>query len=127
MKNPERLHGARLLDGDVRNPITDLISHSVAPTPSFASQPSPISTPPTNTPKEAVSVNVYGSDQVVEAARRNHVHRLVFCRSTTVYGTPASTPVTERHMTHPLNLYGVTKLAERSSSTLLTKTTVSRQ
>jgi len=62
-------------------------------------------------PEEAVSVNVYGTHQVAEAAKRNKVKRMVFCSSAAVYGTPATTPVTERHATHPLNLYGVTKLA----------------
>jgi UDP-glucose 4-epimerase len=62
-------------------------------------------------PDEAISVNVYGTHQVVEAVKRNKVRRVVFCSSAAVYGTPATTPVTERHATHPLNLYGVTKLA----------------
>ncbi len=62
-------------------------------------------------PEEAVSVNVFGTHQVVEAAKKNGVHRLVFCSSAAVYGRPATTPVTEKHATHPLNIYGVTKLA----------------
>jgi len=62
-------------------------------------------------PDEAVSVNVYGTHMVTEAAIRNGVRRLVFCSSAAVYGKPASTPVTEKHTTNPLNLYGVTKLA----------------
>lgn len=61
-------------------------------------------------PEEAVSVNVYGTLQVVEAAQRNCVRRLVFCSSAAVYGAPASIPVTERHALHPINLYGITKL-----------------
>jgi UDP-glucose 4-epimerase len=64
-----------------------------------------------NNPEEAVSVNVYGTHQVVEATRRNEISRIVFCSSAAVYGTPATTPVSERHATHPLNLYGTTKLA----------------
>jgi UDP-glucose 4-epimerase len=62
-------------------------------------------------PDEAISVNIYGTYQVTEAAKRNKVKRIVFCSSAAVYGTPTTTPVTERHATHPLNLYGVTKLA----------------
>lgn len=64
-----------------------------------------------NNPEEAVSVNVYGTHQVVEATRRNGISRIVFCSSAAVYGTPATTPVSERHATHPLNLYGTTKLS----------------
>jgi UDP-glucose 4-epimerase len=62
-------------------------------------------------PEEAVSVNVYGTHQVLEAAERNRVHRVIFCSSAAIYGVPSSLPVTERHALHPLNLYGVTKLA----------------
>lgn len=62
-------------------------------------------------PEEAVSVNVYGAHQVLEAARRMDVGRVVFCSSAAVYGTPVSIPVDEEHPLHPLNLYGVTKVA----------------
>ena len=62
-------------------------------------------------PDEAISVNVYGTHCVLEAAERNGVRRVIFCSSAAIYGTPSSLPVTERHSLHPLNLYGVTKLA----------------
>jgi len=62
-------------------------------------------------PEEAISVNVYGTNRVLEAAERNGVRRMIFCSSAAVYGVPSSLPVTERHAIHPLNLYGVTKLA----------------
>jgi UDP-glucose 4-epimerase len=62
-------------------------------------------------PDEAVSVNIYGTHRVCEAAMRNNIRRLVFCSSAAVYGKPATMPVTEKHATNPLNLYGVTKIA----------------
>jgi len=62
-------------------------------------------------PEEAVSVNVYGTYQVLEAARRLDIGKVVFCSSAAVYGTPLAMPVDEGHPTRPLNLYGVTKLA----------------
>ena len=62
-------------------------------------------------PKEAVSVNVYGTYQVMEAARRLDVGRVVFCSSAATYGVPVEMPVTEAHPQRPLNLYGVTKVA----------------
>lgn len=104
------LAGARLLVGDIRDPTdldvafggVDAVVHMAALSDLDACN---------EKPEEAISVNVYGTHHVVEAARRNRVRRLVFCSSAAVYGTPASTPVTERHATHPLNLYGVTKLA----------------
>jgi len=62
-------------------------------------------------PEEAVSINIYGTYQVMEAARRLDIKRVVFCSSAATYGTPLKLPVTEDHPQRPLNLYGVTKLA----------------
>lgn len=62
-------------------------------------------------PEEAVSINVYGTHQVLEAARRLNIEKVVFCSSAAVYGTPVEMPVDEGHPLNPLNLYGVTKLA----------------
>jgi len=62
-------------------------------------------------PEEAVSVNIFGTHQVLEAARRLDIKKVVFCSSAAVYGTPVTMPVDEEHPLNPLNLYGVTKLA----------------
>ena len=62
-------------------------------------------------PEEAVSVNVYGTYQVMEAARMLDIGRVVFCSSASTYGVPVEMPVTEEHPQRPLNLYGVTKVA----------------
>ncbi len=62
-------------------------------------------------PDEAVSVNVYGTHQVLETARKLDIGRVVFCSSASVYGAPLEMPVKEGHRLRPLNLYGVTKLA----------------
>jgi UDP-glucose 4-epimerase len=62
-------------------------------------------------PEEAVSVNVYGTYQVLEAARLLDINKVVFCSSASVYGVPIKMPVTEEHVLRPLNLYGVSKVA----------------
>jgi len=62
-------------------------------------------------PEEAVSVNVYGTYQVMEAARKLDINRVVFCSSAATYGVPQKMPVTEDHPQRPLNLYGVTKVS----------------
>ena len=62
-------------------------------------------------PEEAISVNIYGTRQVLEAARILDVEKVVYCSSAAVYGTPVVMPVDEGHPLRPLNLYGVTKLA----------------
>ena len=62
-------------------------------------------------PEEAISINVFGTHQVLEAARRLDIGKVVFCSSAAVYGKPVKIPVTEAHPLRPLNLYGVTKLS----------------
>ena len=62
-------------------------------------------------PEEAVSVNVYGTYCVMEAARKLDIRRVVFCSSASTYGVPVRMPVTEDHPQRPLNLYGVTKVS----------------
>jgi UDP-glucose 4-epimerase len=62
-------------------------------------------------PEEAVSVNIYGTYQVMEAARKLDIKRVVFCSSAATYGIPIKMPVTEEHPQKPLNLYGVTKVS----------------
>jgi UDP-glucose 4-epimerase len=62
-------------------------------------------------PNDAISINVYGTYNVLEAARRLFIGKVVFCSTAAVYGKPAVIPVTEGIPLRPLNLYGVTKLA----------------
>lgn len=62
-------------------------------------------------PEEAISVNVYGTHCVMEAARKLDIKRVVFCSSAATYGVPVRMPVTEDHPLRPLNLYGVTKVS----------------
>lgn len=62
-------------------------------------------------PEEAVSVNVYGTFQILEAARRTGVKRIIFSSSAAVYGEPRTSLVDESHPLQPLNLYGITKLS----------------
>jgi UDP-glucose 4-epimerase len=62
-------------------------------------------------PEEAISVNIYGTHQVLETARKLDIDKVVFCSSAATYGKPIEMPVRESHQLRPLNLYGVTKHA----------------
>jgi UDP-glucose 4-epimerase len=62
-------------------------------------------------PDEATTINVYGTYNVLEAAKRLGIGKVVYCSTAAVYGKPAEMPVTEGIPLRPLNLYGVTKLA----------------
>jgi UDP-glucose 4-epimerase len=62
-------------------------------------------------PESFVDVNIRGTLNVLEAARRAKVRRFVHTSTSEVYGTPATTPIRE---THPLNAqspYAATKVA----------------
>ena len=62
-------------------------------------------------PEEAVSVNIFGTHQVMEAVKELGIPKVVFCSSAAVYGEPKTIPVTEDSPLDALNLYGITKIA----------------
>ena len=62
-------------------------------------------------PRETVEVNVLGTLNVLEIARKLDVEKFVYASSVAVYGEPKSLPITEDHLRDPANLYGCTKLA----------------
>jgi UDP-glucose 4-epimerase len=61
--------------------------------------------------EKANNVNVTGTLNVLLAAKKNHVKRLVYASSSSVYGKPVRVPMDEEHPQSPPNLYGSTKLA----------------
>lgn len=60
-------------------------------------------------PKEDCEINVVGTVNVLEAARKANA-RVVFASSCAVYGNPEKRPTPETHRTHPIAFYGLTKL-----------------
>ncbi len=64
-------------------------------------------------PSLAAEVNVVGSANIIEAARR-HGARLVYASTWEVYGEPVFQPITEDHPTMPNHPYNITKLAGES-------------
>lgn len=62
-------------------------------------------------PQETHDVNIQGTLNVLLAARRNHVRRVVFASSAAVYGDEPTLPKSERMVPEPIAPYGVEKLA----------------
>ena len=60
-------------------------------------------------PKEDCEINVVGTLNVLEAARKAGA-RMVFASSCAVYGNPEKRPTPETYPTHPIAFYGLTKL-----------------
>jgi len=61
-------------------------------------------------PWAALRVNVLGTFNILELARRLDVERVVFASSAAVYGEPRDTPIGESHPLKPASLYGETKV-----------------
>jgi UDP-glucose 4-epimerase len=62
-------------------------------------------------PRSALDVNVVGTYNVVEAAQRAGVKKVVYSSSASVYGNAAFTPMTEDHPFNNRTMYGATKIA----------------
>jgi UDP-glucose 4-epimerase len=62
-------------------------------------------------PEAAFEVNVNGTMNVIQAAIKNNVKKLVFSSSASVYGEPKEFPITEDHPYLNNTFYGATKIA----------------
>jgi len=54
--------------------------------------------------------NICGTINILNAAVKNNVKRIIFSSTAAVYGEPAYLPIDEQHPTLPENYYGFTKL-----------------
>lgn len=62
-------------------------------------------------PAAIVEVNIGGTENLLEAARRHGMRRVVFCSSLTVYGATGDRPVAETTPTSPTSVYAASKVA----------------
>jgi len=62
-------------------------------------------------PRSALEINVTGTFNVIEAAHRAGVKRVVYSSSASVYGDALNTPMTEEHPFNNRTFYGATKIA----------------
>jgi UDP-glucose 4-epimerase len=62
-------------------------------------------------PQEDSEVNVVGTVNVLEAARKNGVRRIVYSSSAAIFGELLTMPIAEDHPQNPDSPYGVSKLA----------------
>jgi dTDP-glucose 4,6-dehydratase len=61
-------------------------------------------------PREFVETNVVGTLNVLEAARRADISRIVQASTSEVYGSAQSVPIPEEHQLHPQSPYAATKV-----------------
>ena len=62
-------------------------------------------------PRSAIEVNCVGTFNVMDAAHRAGVKKIVYSSSASVYGDAAFTPMTEDHPFNNRTMYGATKIA----------------
>lgn len=62
-------------------------------------------------PRDAVDVNALGTFNVIDAAQRANVGKVVYSSSASVYGDALAIPMTEDHPFNNRTLYGATKIA----------------
>jgi UDP-glucose 4-epimerase len=62
-------------------------------------------------PRSALEVNIVGTYNVVEAAQRAGVKKVIYSSSASVYGDALVTPMTEEHPFNNRTMYGATKIA----------------
>ena len=65
-----------------------------------------------------LEANVKGTREVLDAALRHGIDRVVYASSSSVYGNATAYPTNEDHPTNPLSPYAVTKLAGEQLCTL---------
>ncbi|MHA1428139.1 MAG: GDP-mannose 4,6-dehydratase [Candidatus Helarchaeota archaeon] len=61
-------------------------------------------------PLEVYKINVDGTLNLLEAARRNNISLFVFASSSSIYGNCRELPIKEDHPTQPISPYGFSKL-----------------
>ena len=62
-------------------------------------------------PRSAIEINCVGTFNVIDAAQRAGVKKVVYSSSASVYGDAAFTPMTEDHPLNNRTMYGATKIA----------------
>jgi nucleoside-diphosphate-sugar epimerase len=74
-----------------------------------------------NNPQEDSEVNVIGTVNVLEAARKNNVARVVYSSSAAIFGELITMPISEDHPQNPDSPYGVSKLAGEKQALCFSK------
>lgn len=61
-------------------------------------------------PEKYYQNNVIGTLNLLSVMKKYNVNKIIFSSSAAVYGNPEYVPIDEKHPTHPINPYGMTKL-----------------
>ncbi len=109
-ENLDALPGVRLVDGDIRDPaaIDDAMAGAEVV---FHLAASVGNTRSIEHPLLDADINVMGTLQVLEGARRHGARKVVFSSSAGIFGELKTLPIAEDHPVEPDTPYGASKLA----------------
>lgn len=61
-------------------------------------------------PINDAEINIFGTLNLLNAARKCNIRRFIYISSAAVYGNPQYLPIDEKHPTNPMSPYGLSKL-----------------
>jgi UDP-glucose 4-epimerase len=61
-------------------------------------------------PNKTNIINTTGTLNILQAAKKEKIKKIIFASSSSVYGVPHYMPIDEKHPTEPLSIYGASKL-----------------
>jgi UDP-glucose 4-epimerase len=62
-------------------------------------------------PVKTLDTNIFGTKNVLNACKNNHVKKIIFSSSSEIYGEPLKIPIKEIDKVMPITNYGISKLA----------------
>jgi len=108
--NIDKIKGIKLIEGDIRDKSKlentmkgcQKVFHLAASIGNLKS---------INHPQFDSEVNVIGTLNVLDSARKNKIERIIYSSSAAIFGEPSYQPIDEQHPFAPDSPYGVSKLA----------------
>jgi UDP-glucose 4-epimerase len=104
-------HDVSIVDCDINDPLFEQVIADFRPN-AIIHQAAQVSVPKScQDMLYDEQVNIRGSLNVIEQAKKYDVQKIVFASSAAVYGNPQHLPIDVGHPVNPLSPYGVSKLA----------------
>lgn len=103
------LDGVEVIEGDVR--YANVVEHAVRGAEAIVHLAAVCINKSISDPTESLDVNLLGTQNVLDAAARASVQRIVYASSASIYGNPTSLPIRENDRPSPLTPYCIAKLA----------------
>jgi len=104
-----QLEGVDFIEGDVR--YANVVDHAMHGVEAVVHLAAVCINKSISDPTESLDINLLGTQNVLDAAARGSVRRIIYASSASVYGNPTSLPMRETDPLSPLTPYCIAKLA----------------